>query len=219
MIKFSLATAAALLITASAHAALIPIDEFLDAQIAEDVTVDGNAVTAADVTYEIGGNTITRGLSVNLVTALNPGISTAQVVDGVLDIRNGAGDIGVVTLTYDVDELTDDVLALEPVTSLAFLFNVVNSDANPITIGATLNGVLLDTFVLPGNLENTLIDFGFNNAADVQGDLVLTITGDRAYDLVLDALGLLVNQRIETPAPAGVALFGLGLLALGLRRR
>ena len=218
MTKFLIGVAVLALSATSANAVIIQIDDFdTDQGPIADGTTDGVPVTAPTVTYSVGGNSFDRDLSINLLSALPPEESEAEVVDGVLDISNGVGDDSTTVVTYDVSSLVDDVAALGPILDLAFLFEVIQSDANPITIGAVLNGVDLGVFNLPANVTNEILSFAIPDESLVGGDLVLTINGAPGYDLALEALGLEVNQ--DVPAPAMLGLFGLGLAGIGLARR
>lgn len=206
----------------AAGAVLIQIDDFDTPQGAVvDTTADGVANSAPQANYTLNGNAFSRDLSISLLPGfLAPAEVEAEVTAGVLDISNGVGDDSTTVVRYSMDSLIDNIAAIGAISDLAFLFQVIESDANPITIGAVLNGVDLGNFFVPANTFNQVLSFDIPNSSLVGGDLVLTINGEPGYDLALEALGLLVNETVvEAPAPAAIALFGFGVLGLGLARR
>lgn len=208
-------------LASAASAAVIAIDDFsTDSPLLSDTTDDGTAVTTGPTDIVVGSNTVSRTITLNLVDFIQPASATAQVTGGIFDITHGVGDLSVVTLSYGIDELEDDLLAAGDLSNLAVLVRVIRADANDVRIDADLNGENLGSFTLPAATVNTVLVFPVNPLGALNGTLTFEISGRPGYDTAISLLGFDTSGgSIVTPAPGVVALFGLGALALGLRSR
>jgi len=108
------------------------------------------------------------------------------------------------------------------VTGLAYFFSLTAHDLNPIDIKADLNGTIIPVFPPISGVGHYRFDV---MGGPIDGTLKIIFNGDPGYDLTIDNLRLWIGRNGEdfdppdVPAPAMLALFGLGLAALGLRRR
>jgi hypothetical protein len=216
--KSVLISATALLLSSgAANAMLVPFDDFSVAQgPITDFTVNGTRVNSAFLDILPGPDTFRRRITAFLLARVPPNTgSTIEVASGVLDIRHGAGERGENRVIYQDGAYLNSLLPLV-VTNLALSLRIVASDANPATLDIVLDGATIGSRVIPANSTNLNFNIPINPATDFSvGNLEFVFNGSTGFDLSFDTFGLLVN----VPAPAGVALFGLGLMALGLRRR
>lgn len=103
---------------------------------------------------------------------------------------------------------------------------LVNRDLNAISIEATLNGTdyAISPSLSPLDPQGWYL-FVLPPMTAVDGTLQLRFAGDPGYDVSIDNLRLWIARDGETfgppdvPAPAALGLFGLGVAALGMRRR
>jgi hypothetical protein len=217
-----LATAtAAVLFAAPALGVTVNIDRFNTPQgPVEDLGLGGGPVSSGTVSYTLGSHTYGREFSVELLAFLAPVQAQAEVVSGVFDILNGTGEKSEIVLSYTIPASLEAFKnSLLNVVALEFFFDLVARDLNPISISASLNGVSLDPVIPPLGGPGTYkfaVPIG-----SIDGSLVFTINGDPGFDLTLDNLRLVITQDppLDIPAPAALGLFGLGLAAVGLRRR
>jgi hypothetical protein len=213
-----LAATALVLGSNSAHALIIPFDDFSVAQgPVTDTTVNGVRVQTAFLDIIPGPAVLRRRLTADLKERIPPGGSTTGVASNVLDIAHGAGERGENKVIYEAGSYLNSLLAsAAPISSLAFFLRIIESDANPATLDILLNNVLIGSKVIAPNTFNENFFVPISPSTDFSvGNLEFVFNGQTGYDLTFDTFGFLVN----VPAPAGVALFGLGLIALGLRRR
>lgn len=211
-----LGTAALLLSAGAAHAMVVPFDDFSSNQgPTTDNSVNGTRAQSAFIDIIPGPGTFRRRLTAFLLERVPPGGSTTLVASGVLDIQHGAGERGENRVIYQANSYINSLLP-PVVTNLALYLRIIESDANPASLDVLLNGVNIGSRVIPANTMNDNFYVVIDPATDFSvGDLEFVFNGATGYDLSFDTFGLLIN----VPAPAGVALFGLGLMALGLRRR
>jgi hypothetical protein len=206
------------LAAAPAHAAIVSFDDFSVSQgPITDTSVNGVRAQTAFLDIVAGPDLFRRRLTADLLARIPPGGSTTRVASGVLDIVHGAGEKGENRVIYRDGAYINGLLApLAPISNLAFFLKIVQSDANPATLDILLDGVNIGSRVIPANSFNLNFLVPISPSTDFSvGLLEFVFNGEPGYDLSFDTFGFLVN----VPAPAGVALFGLGLLALGLRRR
>lgn len=214
-------TATALAALPAAAAVTVVVDNFNTPQgPVEDLALGGSPVSSGMVSYSAGAHTFDREFSVELLAFLDPIQAQAEVTSGVFDILNGTGEESRVVLNYTIpaslEAFKNSVLN---VNGLAFLFDVLARDLNPINISASLNSVSLDPVIPPLGGPGT---YRFNvPLGAIDGLLSFTITGDAGFDITLDNLRLFIDgdAPFGTPAPAMVGLLGLGFAAVGLRRR
>jgi hypothetical protein len=222
MRRLLLATTAALLATTPALADItVGIDRFNTAQgPVEDLGLGGGPVSSGSISYVQGAHTFDREFSIELLAFLAPVQARAEVVSGVFDVLNGTGEQSEVILQYTIPSTLEDFKnSVMNVVGLAFFFELVARDLNPINISADLNGTSLDPVIPPlGGPGEYRFDVPLGA---IDGTLTFTITGDPGYDITLDNLRLFIDQDppLGVPAPAALGLFGLGLAAIGLRRR
>lgn len=207
---------------ATAATIVVGVDNFSTAQgPVEDLGLGGGPVSSGSTSYALGAHTFDREFSIELMAFLAPVQAQAAVMSGVFDVLNGTGEKSEVVLDYTIPASLEAFKnAQTNVTGLAFFFELVARDLNPIDISASLNGASLDP-VIPPLGDPGIYRFNVPLGA-IDGSLVFTINGDAGYDITLDNLRLWIGTNgddFDTPAPAALGLFGLGLMALGLRRR
>ena len=204
-------------------AVIVNIDNFGSSQgPVEDLVLGSGGVSSGTISYTLGAHNYDREFSVELLAFLAPIQAQAAVVSGVFDILNGTGEKSEVVLTYTIPASLEAFKnSITNITGLAFFFDVVALDLNPITISAKLNGNSLDPIIPPLGLPG-IYRFDVPIGA-IDGTLEFIFNGDPGYDITIDNLRLWIGRNNEpfdpTPAPAMLGLFGLGLAGLALARR
>jgi len=202
----ALAVAATAMFSASAHAGFVVIDDFNQGE--QFINQNGTDTNAY------------RTLTTELVSSVPPVQSTAEVSFNTLTVTNGSGESSRVSTTWDIAAGT----IANGASDLQFLFQIIESDANPTRAQFFLDGVLIGSDNIPGNTMNK--DYGVNIDSLLWDDskahkLELVLTGAAGWDLQLDALGLSFNDPTTNtvPEPGSLALLSLGLLGVGAARR
>jgi hypothetical protein len=217
--KRILAMAAGLMVSASAYAAPITIDDFTDAQTVIDTTT-GDGAESSTVTYEVDGNTFTRTLTVNQFehTNADPSIeSKGDIGFGTFKLSNGSETNSTMTLDYEIDALLDDFSG-----SSTLMLDVLFTDASegqPFTIEGFLNGTMIgsQTFTGPG-----MMTFSLPGLAASGNELRLVFNGGTAFDSTLGPISIEVRGDgggIPVPEPGAIGLLGLGLVTVAFARR
>jgi hypothetical protein len=222
-----LATVLGLAALPASAAVIVTIDPFSTPQgPVEDIVLGGGGVSSGPLAYVQGVHSYSREFSVELLAFLAPVQAQAAVMSSVFDVLNGTGEKSEVVLEYTIPASLEAFKnSVTNVTGLAFFFELVARDLNPISISAELNGVSLDPVVPPLEPPPLTLPaiYRFNvPLGAIDGTLTFTINGDAGYDLTLDNLRLWIGrngEEFDIPAPAALGLFGLGLAAVGLRRR
>jgi MYXO-CTERM domain-containing protein len=213
------ATAAALatiFALGNAHALFLSVDEFENPDVFIFDTVKG---AAPDAVYTDAIRTITHSWDTGAVSngfgqqsgVIMGGNTTPP---GSLSMYNGVGQNSHVTLEWSL------VAGFVPSTGpVSFFFNVVGSDAVPVTISYALNNgafTNVATFnqVVPPNVPFAvpLTDAQRDDLA-LGGTLELKFQGDAGWDFAIDSFGFQVSE------PASLALAGLALLGAGAATR
>lgn len=170
----------------------------------------------------IGGS---RELSYSLLASVSPVQSSTRVDASVgqLIINNGTGE--------KTDSRVSWVLpaGLLPttgtITDFQFHLALVSKDGNPLSAEMLLGGSSLGVYSLPSGQVTTLQDLYFStsfSSINAGGALVLKLVGDPGWDANIDNFGFQYQYTppsTSVPAPATLALFGLGALGLYRRRR
>lgn len=184
---------------------------------ANNVAVTGT-VTGLDTAHVIGGG---RTLSNNLLASVSPVSSVARVLGGWLGMVNGVGEKPEVRVSWTLP--AGLLPTTGTVSDFQFHLYVVGSDNNPIAVSLLMNSVALGSFSIAGNTTNT--DLLYSSAytqINAGGTLQLVLNGDPGWDANFDSFGFQYQYTppsTSVPAPATLALFGLGALGLYRRRR
>lgn len=214
--KLLIGSAVAVLLAGAAHAAPITIDDFNTAQEVNDSTANGTAVSSS-ATYTIDGNEFVRTIRVDQTEHTSPDpalLSTANIAFGTLKLSNDSQTNSMISASYQIDSLVDDVLGSSELT-----LDVIFTDASEgevFTIMGFLNDELIgsETFTGAGSLS-----FDLPELLASGNTLRLQFSGGTAFDAELGPVVLQVNG-VPVPEPGAIGLVGLGLLALaGARRR
>ena len=219
MKSFLMAAAGVLLSAGTTSAVTIPIDDFsVDQGGLTDSSRNFIARTTGPIAIASGSNIFQRTLSINLLERRSPIQDEIIVAAGELDISNGTGERTEARVIYgDIANLNDDLPAI--ITDATFNFFLIESDANPVNLELVLNGISLGAIDIAPDTFNAVLSFNVDPSTVFAGTLEFIVNGSLGYDVAFDGLELVVNGEDEVPAPAMLGLFGLGLLALGARRR
>jgi hypothetical protein len=210
--KKLLAALATTLALTSVQAAVIVLDDF-----------GTNQGPIADLTSAVGGgsngaacdNNGTRTICSDLIASAPPVQQTTGVSFGVYDVANGSGENSVQTISWVLPANNSLVGA----TNQRFLFSVIQSDANPVQLNFTYNGIALAPYSIAANTINSPVSFLAPVSFATGGTLSLRITGTAGWDLTLDSFGLSFDPAAAVPAPALPLLIGVGMVGLALRRK
>lgn len=199
----------------------IAIDSFGNPQgPVEDLVLGAGGVSSVVLGYALGGHSLDREFSVELLAFLAPIQAQAQVALGVFDIVNGTGEKSEVLLSYTVPASVEAIRASAiGLVDVALFFRLTAVDLNPITINAELNGNDLGP-VIPAVSLPGFYFFSVSPLVPINGSLKLIFNGGPGYDLTIDDLHWqLTGDSFQVPGPAMPGLFWLGLTGLALARR
>lgn len=210
----------------SANAVPFVIDHF-DAADNGFATEPSGVVTTTTSDAGILGGSRTNNVSAPDNFDATSGQNITWTTGGAQDqlvVSNGAGVQGILNLVWDASGsglnggagvdisvgglnnfIRVNVLSIDLTTTVSF--TLVDAATNSFTTGAALFGG-------PGVFLVPLADFVGVDATQVTS-IQMTLTGATAWDGVFD----LIETGTNLPTPAPVALLGLGLAALGLKRR
>jgi hypothetical protein len=202
----------------SANALVILVDDFNTPDLFVADQAGGTATTVSDAVRSVthlltaGSNTVGgAGSSVTIGTISDPA--------GSLNVNNGINRNSNVDVNWSLP-----VGFLNPAAGNAvfFLFNVIQSDFNPVNVSFSFTDLsnvtmALQGFAIPGNTTNQPLSFGATPAEkaliNAGGTLTMSLTGGQGWDIALDSLGF------QVPEPTSVALVGLALLGAGVASR
>jgi PEP-CTERM motif len=215
----------------ASYASIVVVDDFSTnhAELKDTNIAIGTDVSSTVNLINLQPNpaTLTRTLSHDLIASTGTIDSAARVAFGALEAINGSGENSIVNLEWDIKT---DVFGNDPATA-AFLFNVIDSDLNPVNIsfsfkemgGSVFNALPQASFDIT-NAHNTPLAFVMN-ATDLGiinkgGILKLNIAGVKDWDLTLDMFGFdYTSAAPSVPEPGMMGVLTLSLAGLGLMRR
>jgi hypothetical protein len=203
----------------AAQAAEITVDDFNTLQMTQDITA-GDGSVSTTTAYSIDGNLFTRTLTVNQTehASADPRLaSKGDIGFGTLKLSNDSQTNSLISLTYDIDSLIDDVSGTSEL-----MMNVIFADASEgigFTIAGFLNGTFLgsETFTGPGALS-----FGLPGLAASGNELRLEFSGGTSFDATLGPISVEFDAgggEIPVPEPGALGLLGLGLVTVAFARR
>jgi len=205
----AMAVAGMTLLSASAQANVIAIDDFDNGD---------QSVTPLVIGVPVSSTNAYRTLTSTLITTMPPVQSGAEVSFGGLHITNGGGEDSEITVQWN---LPANVLPANAI-NVAFLFTIIRSDPASTTVDFSLSGAPVSSFSIPGNTVNQQLMFTADRALlDAGGDLKMTLNGEIGWDMDMDFVGLSYDLPADNnvPEPSSIALVGLGLLGLGAAAR
>jgi hypothetical protein len=222
------AALAAALLAAPAHAAIVFSDNF-----------DAENGGASALNYASFANWTVSGGTVDLIA--HPGLACRGGAGSCVDLDGSTGDAGVLTLngmiSFDAGDEVDIRFWLSGnQRGGSDEVNIIVSLAAPTDLtdsSVLINGVLIP---LGGGLDVSTFDFGdilassapyalwgvsFTAAEAGSFGLSIANLGGDNVGAVLDDVSISVtpDDPGDVPAPAALALFGLGLAAIGAARR
>lgn len=210
--------AMAMLLAASmAQAATAVIDNFDAPDINKLSTTVGNTNTATDA-VRTASITLLQGPANGSGSSLTIGSQTYPRV-GALEIDNASLRQSLINVSWSLADLLPADTA-----SANLVFEVVESDGNPVTLDFMLNNASFISYVVAPNTTNSPVSLALSAAQFGALDnslLTLRISGFIGYDLTLDNLGV-SYEVTPVPEPRTYALMLAGLAALGFvaaRRR
>lgn len=224
------ATMIALFTSSAAHAVVLLDDDF---------DTENGGVTALGYT---GFANFTVDGTVDLLADGAFGVQCAGGTGACVDLTGSAGDSRFNTLYYNFNAGDEIILTAlvsgsqrDPGVSdplqfgFEFIPNIDLTDLRyvasngfinePGVVFTNIGGIFTANVPVPSNLPFTQIEFRFTALDDGQVRAVFDVESDNAVGPVLDNVRIELIPSADVPAPAALALFGLGIAALCVARR
>lgn len=176
------------------------------------VNVSGGTVIGGSRTLQTTGNSNTQIFTNGSLNIANPPSGGASV-NTVLWDANGAGLGGLDLIEVDNDALQLTISFIDIGTVTATFAVTETAAAGGQTATLAIAGLVAGTqgFLFTDFLNYASVDF-----TEVES-ILMTINSPVNVDVVMDVV--ITRQGTGVPVPGTLALFGLGLTAVGLRRR